>query len=35
MQGILTTLSKTVNPDSVAQMSYNMADAMIAGREKK
>ncbi len=35
MQGILTTLSKTVNPDSVAQMAYNMADAMLAEREKR
>ncbi len=35
MQGILTTLSKTVNSDSVAQMAYNMADAMLKEREKR
>jgi hypothetical protein len=34
MQGILTTLSKAVNSDSVAQMAYNMADAMLAERNK-
>jgi hypothetical protein len=35
MQGILTTLSKEVNSDLVAQMAYNMAGAMLKERKRE
>ena len=35
MQGILTTMMGDVKADIIAKMSYVLADAMIAKRERK